>query len=56
MKSGIDVEVISADQEARLAFYYSVQRAFDLRQQKNVVVADLGGGSHGNCARQRQCD
>jgi exopolyphosphatase/guanosine-5'-triphosphate,3'-diphosphate pyrophosphatase len=40
---GLDVEVISADQEARLAFY-SVQRAFDL-SSKNVVVADLGGGS-----------
>ena len=40
---GIDVEVISADQEARLAFY-SVQRAFDLNG-KNVVVADIGGGS-----------
>ena len=40
---GIDIEVISADQEARLAFY-SVQRAFDL-SGKNVVVADIGGGS-----------
>ncbi len=40
---GIDVEIISADQEARLAFY-SVQRAFDLGG-KNVVVADIGGGS-----------
>ena len=40
---GIDVEVISADQEAHLAFY-SVQRAFDLNG-KNVVVADIGGGS-----------
>jgi exopolyphosphatase / guanosine-5'-triphosphate,3'-diphosphate pyrophosphatase len=40
---GLEVEVISADQEARLAFY-SVQRAFDL-SSKNVVVADLGGGS-----------
>ncbi len=40
---GIDVEVISADQEARLAFY-SVERAFDL-SGKNVVVADIGGGS-----------
>src|SRR5215831_8703513 len=50
---GIDVEVISADQEARLAFY-SVERAFDL-SGKNVVVADIGGGSteivlaSGNC-------
>jgi exopolyphosphatase/guanosine-5'-triphosphate,3'-diphosphate pyrophosphatase len=40
---GIDVEVISSDQEAHLAFY-SVQRAFDLTG-KNVVVADIGGGS-----------
>jgi exopolyphosphatase/guanosine-5'-triphosphate,3'-diphosphate pyrophosphatase len=40
---GIYVEVISADQEAHLAFY-SVQRAFDLNG-KNVVVADIGGGS-----------
>jgi exopolyphosphatase/guanosine-5'-triphosphate,3'-diphosphate pyrophosphatase len=40
---GIDVEVISSDLEAHLAFY-SVQRAFDL-SGKNVVVADIGGGS-----------
>jgi exopolyphosphatase/guanosine-5'-triphosphate,3'-diphosphate pyrophosphatase len=40
---GIDVEVISPDQEAHLAFY-SVQRAFDLNG-KNAVVADIGGGS-----------
>jgi exopolyphosphatase/guanosine-5'-triphosphate,3'-diphosphate pyrophosphatase len=40
---GLDVEVISSDQEAHLAFY-SVQRAFDLTG-KNVVVADIGGGS-----------
>jgi exopolyphosphatase / guanosine-5'-triphosphate,3'-diphosphate pyrophosphatase len=40
---GIDVEVISSDHEAHLAFY-SVQRAFDLNG-KNVVVADIGGGS-----------
>ncbi|HEY2760933.1 MAG TPA: Ppx/GppA family phosphatase, partial [Pirellulales bacterium] len=40
---GIEVEVISADLEAHLAFY-SVQRAFDLGG-KNVVVADIGGGS-----------
>jgi exopolyphosphatase/guanosine-5'-triphosphate,3'-diphosphate pyrophosphatase len=39
----IDVEVISADKEARLAFY-SVQRAFDLAG-KNIVLADIGGGS-----------
>src|SRR5215831_7500131 len=40
---GIDVEVISSDFEAHLAFY-SVQRAFDLGG-KNVLVADIGGGS-----------
>ncbi|MCC7086791.1 MAG: Ppx/GppA family phosphatase [Pirellulales bacterium] len=40
---GIAVDVISSSQEARLAFY-SVQRAFDLGG-KNVVVADIGGGS-----------
>ena len=40
---GINVEVISADTEARLAFY-SVQRAFDLAA-KNIVLADIGGGS-----------
>jgi exopolyphosphatase/guanosine-5'-triphosphate,3'-diphosphate pyrophosphatase len=40
---GIDVEVISADKEARLAFY-SVQRAFDLTG-KNIVLSDIGGGS-----------
>ena len=35
--------MISADKEARLAFY-SVQRAFDLTG-KNIVLADIGGGS-----------
>jgi exopolyphosphatase/guanosine-5'-triphosphate,3'-diphosphate pyrophosphatase len=40
---GISIDVISAELEARLAFY-SVQRAFDLTG-KNVVVADIGGGS-----------
>ena len=40
---GLDIEVISADREARLAFY-SVQRAFDLAG-KNIVLADIGGGS-----------
>jgi exopolyphosphatase/guanosine-5'-triphosphate,3'-diphosphate pyrophosphatase len=40
---GINVEVISADKEARLAFY-SVQRAFDLTG-KNILLADIGGGS-----------
>ncbi len=42
-ETGINIDVISADQEARLAFY-SVQRAFDL-SGKNVVIADIGGGS-----------
>lgn len=40
---GIEVEVISSEKEARLAFY-SVQRAFDLTG-KNIVLADIGGGS-----------
>ncbi len=40
---GLTINVISAEKEARLAFY-SVQRAFDL-SGKNVVVADIGGGS-----------
>ena len=42
-EAGVSVEVISAEQEARFAFY-SVERAFDLTG-KNVVVADIGGGS-----------
>jgi exopolyphosphatase/guanosine-5'-triphosphate,3'-diphosphate pyrophosphatase len=40
---GLEVEVIAGDREARLAFA-SVQHAFDL-SGKNVVVADIGGGS-----------
>ena len=40
---GIEIEVISAEQEALLAFF-SVQRAFDLTD-KHVAVADIGGGS-----------
>lgn len=40
---GLDVEVISAEQEAHLAFL-SVSRAFPL-EGKNVAVADIGGGS-----------
>ncbi len=40
---GLEVEVISGEREARLAFA-SVQHAFDLAG-KNVVVADIGGGS-----------
>ena len=51
---GLDVDVISSDQEAHLAFY-SVQRAFDLNGKK------CGGGrhwgrEHGNCAGQRERD
>jgi exopolyphosphatase/guanosine-5'-triphosphate,3'-diphosphate pyrophosphatase len=40
---GLEVEVISGEREAQLAFT-SVQRAFDLTG-RNVVVADIGGGS-----------
>ncbi|MBI2824832.1 MAG: Ppx/GppA family phosphatase [Planctomycetia bacterium] len=40
---GLAVEVISGEQEARLAFY-SVARSFQLAG-KNVAVADIGGGS-----------
>ncbi len=40
---GIDIEIISAEQEARLAFS-SVQRAFELAG-KHVAVVDIGGGS-----------
>jgi len=40
---GLEVEVISGDREARLAFS-SVQNAFDL-SGKNAIVADIGGGS-----------
>jgi exopolyphosphatase/guanosine-5'-triphosphate,3'-diphosphate pyrophosphatase len=40
---GLEVEVIAGDREARLAFA-SVHNAFDL-SGKNVVVADIGGGS-----------
>ncbi|HZZ72522.1 MAG TPA: Ppx/GppA phosphatase family protein [Pirellulales bacterium] len=40
---GVEIEVISSDLEAHLAFF-SVQRAFDLTD-KNTVVADIGGGS-----------
>ena len=40
---GIEIEVISSEREARLAFS-SVQHAIDLTG-KNVVVADIGGGS-----------
>jgi exopolyphosphatase/guanosine-5'-triphosphate,3'-diphosphate pyrophosphatase len=40
---GIEIEVISAKQEALLAFF-SVQRTFDLAD-KHVAVVDIGGGS-----------
>ncbi len=40
---GLEVEVISGEREARLAFA-SVQQAFDLAG-RNTVVADIGGGS-----------
>jgi exopolyphosphatase/guanosine-5'-triphosphate,3'-diphosphate pyrophosphatase len=40
---GLEVEVISGEQEGRYAFS-SVQHAFDL-SGKNVIVADIGGGS-----------
>ena len=39
----LDVEVISSDEEARLAFL-SVARAFDV-SGREVAVADIGGGS-----------
>ena len=39
---GLEVEVISGEREAQLAFT-SVQRAFDLTG-RNVIVADIGGG------------
>ncbi len=39
----LDVDVISSDEEARLAFL-SVQRAFDV-SGREVAVADIGGGS-----------
>lgn len=40
---GIEIEIITAEQEAMLAFA-SVQRAFDLTNQ-HVAVVDIGGGS-----------
>ena len=40
---GLEIEVISGEREARLAFA-SVQNAFDLAG-RNVVMADIGGGS-----------
>jgi exopolyphosphatase/guanosine-5'-triphosphate,3'-diphosphate pyrophosphatase len=40
---GLEIEVISAEQEAQFAFH-SVRRGFDL-EGKNIVLADIGGGS-----------
>lgn len=40
---GLDVEIISGQREAELAFY-SVSRSFQLAG-KNVAIADIGGGS-----------
>lgn len=42
-RAGLPVEIISAEQEARLAFL-SASRAFDLRSLPTAVV-DVGGGS-----------
>ncbi len=41
--SGVSIEVIDAEHEARLAFS-SVVNAFDL-EDRRVVIADIGGGS-----------
>jgi exopolyphosphatase/guanosine-5'-triphosphate,3'-diphosphate pyrophosphatase len=40
---GLDIETVSAEEEARLAFY-GVLRSFEL-DNKNVAVVDIGGGS-----------
>lgn len=42
-RAGVELEVISAEEEARLA-YSSVDYAFDL-SSANVAVVDIGGGS-----------
>jgi exopolyphosphatase/guanosine-5'-triphosphate,3'-diphosphate pyrophosphatase len=42
-EAGLDLIIISAEEEARLAFF-SVARSFNL-DGKNVAVADIGGGS-----------
>ncbi len=42
-RAGIDLEVISAEEEARLAFL-SASHSFDLRTQPGAVI-DIGGGS-----------
>ncbi len=41
--AGVDLDVISAEEEARLA-YRSVSNAFDIADQ-SVAIADIGGGS-----------
>lgn len=40
---GLKIEIVSADEEARLAFY-GVQRSFDL-EHTNAAIVDIGGGS-----------
>ncbi|MCC9607801.1 Ppx/GppA family phosphatase [Blastopirellula sp. JC732] len=40
---GLDIDVISAEQEGQLAFL-SVARAFDITD-RNIAIADIGGGS-----------
>lgn len=42
-ETGLDVEIVTAHNEARLAFR-SVQEAFDL-EKREVLLADIGGGS-----------
>jgi exopolyphosphatase/guanosine-5'-triphosphate,3'-diphosphate pyrophosphatase len=42
-ETGLELEIISAQEEAHLAFF-SVSRAFNL-EGTNVAVADIGGGS-----------
>lgn len=42
-RAGVDLEIISAEQEARLSFR-SIEAAFDL-DQTNALIADIGGGS-----------
>jgi exopolyphosphatase/guanosine-5'-triphosphate,3'-diphosphate pyrophosphatase len=41
--AGVEIEIISAEEEARLAFL-SASRAFDIQAQP-VAIVDLGGGS-----------
>ena len=41
--AGLDLEVISGDEEGRLAFL-SVRRAFDIAE-RDVAIVDIGGGS-----------